>query len=82
MEDDTHTGTVASVRSGYESILIQNIGHVCVVVMRLDYVLLKIKELRLDPEWYSVFLVEEQGIFRLVNDTLNPFQTPDITGTS
>ena len=32
MKDDTHTGTVASVRSGYESILIQNIGHVCVVV--------------------------------------------------
>ena len=32
MKDDRHTGTVASVRSGYESILIQNIGHVCVVV--------------------------------------------------
>ena len=50
MKDDRHTGTVASVRSGYESILIQNIGHVCVVVYEiLDYVLLKIKELRLEP---------------------------------
>ena len=70
MKDDTHTGTVASVRSGYESILIQNIGHVCVVVYEtLDYVLLKIKELRLEPGWCrcSVFLVEEQGIFRYRN---------------
>ena len=70
MKDDTHTGTVASVRSGYESILIQNIGHVCLVSCdetRQDYVLLKIRELRLEPGWWSVFLVEEQGIFRYRN---------------
>ena len=68
MKDDRHTGTVASVRSGYESILIQNIGHVCVVVYQTrDYVLLKIDELRLEPGWCSVFLVEEQGIFRYRN---------------